>query len=512
MEMKDAILVVEDDDADFELFHLVASQAVTEQFRPRYERVQSLAELADAVDRGSWSAVLVDLNLPDSYGLDTLRATLAQVGTVPVVVLTSVSDPKLGPRAVSLGAQDYLDKDQLTPEAIRKSLLFSIERCRLRRELDASRERAFEARMVSSVGKIAEGIAHEVNNSLMKITGLAEMHRGEFDEALAGDLGRIESEAGRVAQLVHKLLQAGGREDVARKEDDLSALVAGTVLYLQRSIPERIELATKLATGVHAVVNERQIHQLVEILVSNAVEAMPDGGKVKVVLSQTEDVCSLEVSDEGGGTGGRTLAELCEPFFTTKEAGHDGLGLSVVAGVVRQAGGDLSIGPSPEGGTLVSVHLPRVLPSDISDVLLEIEDTDFGLEAVEEDLGILIVDDEPVIRRILATHFSRAGLAVFEAGNGLEGLEMLELHGDVIGLVVSDVIMPEMRGTQMVEEIQKRYPGLPCIFMTATSKGGLASEESALSDGSIPIVHKPFSLKGLCDAIVGVLDRASSGK
>jgi len=481
------VLVLEDDDLDFELFFFQAKKILAADVDFLFSRVATLADFTRTVEEADWDVAVVDLNLPDSTGLATLEHVISTAPDLSVVVLTSLSDPENGVRAVSLGAQDYLDKDELNPHAIRRALTFAIERQRLLRQLGQKREEVFAAKMTASVGRLAEGIAHEVNNSLMKVKGLAELHGdSETSSDLANDLQMVIQEVDEASILVQKLLQAGGREDVILEVVDASALVAGTMLYLQKKVPSGVKLTSKIQPDLMVIGGELQLHQIVENCVMNAFEAMPEGGEVTVSLQPTLDGTELTISDTGIGLGKLGLHEICEPFFTTKSPGsHDGLGLSVVSGVLQQCEGSLEVRRS-NSKTEFRIWFPKASAPEEPVYQSPQRKVDY------KDLVMLIVDDEPIIRRILLSHFKKLGATCYQAGDGVEGMSQFELLGDQINVVISDIVMPAMDGKEMLRRMKTIRPNLPCVFITATSKGIL--NEETIGGIPVPIVRKPFSM------------------
>ena len=393
--------------------------------------------------------------------------------------------------------------------------------------IDITRQRTLEeqlrqAQKMDAVGRLAGGIAHDFNNLLTAIKGTAALM---LLDLAPGDPMRQDAEAigeavDRAAGLARQLLAFGRGHVVRRETVDLNRVVADTGRMLRRLIPAEIEISLLLAEELAPVSSDGgQLEQVLVNLVLNARDAMPGGGTVIVETMNVEvdawpsgwatglapgSYVMLVVHDTGTGIDARTQERIFEPFFTTKEVGRGtGLGLAIVYGIVQQSGGAIRVFSRPGAGTTFRILFPRagVPPRPRS-----------GLPAPAEFGGwsgtVLVVDDEPAVRRTTRRLLERAGFSVLDASNGEEALRCALGHEGAIDLVVTDVVMPLMGGPELATHLARERPGIPVLFVSGYS------EENAFPDGPAAdgaFLHKPFTPEGLIAAVGRLLQRAGNG-
>ena len=358
------VLLVEDD-AAFAAFLGLALAAGTEP-----AVVQAVSDLMGALEqirRASPDAVVLDLNLPDSAGLATLRAVLASAPQLPVVVLTGVADVEIARQALQLGAQDWLVKGQLDPDVVQRAVRYAVERKHLT-------DRLVQAQKLEIAGRLANGVAHEFNNVLTAIAGSAQLVEDAADaEARAGALDLLRRAARQGIALSRQLLS------LARNPPNNAAVVstAGLVdsgrVLVQAVLPSRIQLEVGPVADVPVRLDPGQFDQLLLNLVLNARDAMPEGGTLRISVTaepphpaaaESEWACQdplcavVRVSDTGVGIDPSITPHLFEPFFTTKGSTGTGLGLAVVAEIVDRFGGAIHVESRLGAGTTVAVSLP----------------------------------------------------------------------------------------------------------------------------------------------------------
>jgi signal transduction histidine kinase len=351
------VLLVEDDAA----FTGFLSVALTSGGDPvDVQRVSDLSSALAGVRDDRPDAVLLDLNLPDSVGLATLRALLGAAPQLPIVVLTGVADSGVAREAMQLGAQDWLIKGALDPDVVPRAVRYAVERKRLT-------DRLVEAQKLEIAGRLANGVAHEFNNVLTAIAGSAQL----LEEAPDAD-----SRAG-----AHDLLRRSARQGVALSRQLLSlarnpplnvavvstaALVDSARLLVQAVLPSTIELVLGPVDDVPVRVDPGQFDQLLLNLVLNARDAMPGGGTLHISVTRDAGMAAevsprgavLRVSDSGVGIDPAIRERLFEPFFSTKGTRGTGLGLAVVSEIVSRFGGTIAVESRPGGGTTFAVTVP----------------------------------------------------------------------------------------------------------------------------------------------------------
>ncbi|GMV06428.1 MAG: hypothetical protein AMXMBFR53_27040 [Gemmatimonadota bacterium] len=387
---------------------------------------------------------------------------------------------------------------------------------------DITRELALEAQLhetqrLEALGRLAGGVAHDFNNLLTVVKTSAELALRTMadDREAATEVREIQSAADRAAALTRQLLAFGRRQTFSIEVLDLGEVVDGTRRMLGRVIGEDVELVLERPEGLWPVLADRgQVEQILVNLAVNARDAMPDGGRLTMTLANVElrddapvhggatppgPYVVLEVSDTGHGMDDETLARAFEPFFTTKPEGKGtGLGLSTVYGIVRQSGGYVWLYSEPDRGTTARVYLPPAGGVDVARPVEEVPPAT-RLDGTET---ILLVEDHPQLRSAAARALARHGYTVLEAGGPEEALQVGEDHPGPVHLIVSDVVLPRMRGSELVPLLLRRRPRARVLFMS-----GYAHDEfgSALPPGTA-FLQKPFELAELVRKVRTTLD------
>ncbi len=368
-------------------------------------------------------------------------------------------------------------------------------------ERAALEQRLFSAQKLEAVGHLAGGIAHDFNNLLTAIRGAVELARLDLRDThpAAAELDLAMSVADRAAALTRQLLVVGRRAGPMQPVPvDLVGVVREAMAIAARSFPEGIAVDMALPDGEAVVQGDvGQLEQVVLNLVLNARDAMPSGGFVTVEVERMPESVVLRVTDTGIGMDAATQARIFEPFFSTKPVSHGtGLGLSVVYGIVTQAGGSVVVRSAAGQGATFTVTLPRieagVAPPSARAVAPE--------PAV--DATVLLVEDEAQVRATTRRTLERAGYRVLEARHGRDALDLLRRQPGTVDVVLTDVRMPEMDGAALFAAVGQVAPRLPVVFMSGYDRVGLDAT-SALPPGA-PFVEKPFTR----DALLGALRQA----
>ncbi|MFL6259589.1 MAG: ATP-binding protein [Thermoanaerobaculia bacterium] len=370
---------------------------------------------------------------------------------------------------------------------------------------------------MEAIGRLSAGVAHDFNNCLLAIFGYSDLmlERYRDDPFLARNLTGLKEAGQRAAALTKQLLAFARRQPMETRVMSLNAVVSGLEKMLQRLLGEDIHLETGLHPELGKVkIDPGQIEQVIVNLAVNARHAMPSGGRLALCTEPLEVAADrpaphdvppgtyvlLTVADSGMGMDAATQARVFEPFFSTKGEGT-GLGLSTAYGIVRQSGGHIFVNSAPGQGARFSIYLP---------VTREAENVRTGPVATLSDRGsetILLVEDEEEVRAVLHQILVNRGYRVLQAGSGEEALVISRLHRGAVHLLLTDVTMPEMKGTELAQRLRSERPQTRVVFMSGYN-------DELLSDGgpdSPLCLQKPFSPKTLGETVRTVLDEAAEG-
>jgi two-component system, cell cycle sensor histidine kinase and response regulator CckA len=375
------------------------------------------------------------------------------------------------------------------------------------------------------VGRLAGGIAHDLNNVLTAILGFSEFLDRSLkpDDPRRADVEQISRAAERSAGLTRQVLAFARRELLQPRMLDMNTVVRHAGAMLSSILGENVELVLQLAPDLGVVyADARQIEQALMNLVLNARDAMPQGGRLTIETktvrlepgsgaslevaggAPTSSFAMLAVTDTGHGMDAATLQRIWEPFFTTKPRGEGtGLGLSSVYGAARQSGGFVWAESEPGRGTTVQVYWPEVRteaePDAVSSPLPEARG---GSEAV------LIVEDEDLVRAFVVRALRSHGYQCREARNAGEALRLIEQERARIDLVITDVVMPGMSGGRLGDRLALLRPGLPVLYTSAFVDEDVIRR--GLLEQGRQFLQKPCTPSDLARKVREVLDAAAS--
>jgi two-component system, cell cycle sensor histidine kinase and response regulator CckA len=358
-------LLVEDNPGDRRLIREMLAETTASSFE-----VQHADRLQAAIDylvQSKVDVVLLDLGLPDSQGLATLRRIYAQVPDLPIVVLTGLNDEVIGVQAVNEGAQDYLIKGQVDTHLLRRTVSYAIER-----KQAEQRERRLQLQLnlssrLASLGLMVEGIAHEINNPLTSVIGFAQMLAHEdIPDRAREDARRISDNAQRVADIMKDLLAFARQQKLQRTSVNANDLVRSALEMRAHPLENSsIGVTIRLDSALPSTMADADMLQQVFLnLIINAETEMKlahGRGNLLITTEQYSDMIVVSFTDDGPGIAPTNLPHLFDPFFSTRGVGQGtGLGLSVCYGIVSEHNGRIDVKSQLGRGSVFTVHLPVV--------------------------------------------------------------------------------------------------------------------------------------------------------
>jgi two-component system NtrC family sensor kinase len=506
----------------------------------RYEitltHVEKLADLPSVCEPRP-DVVLLDLSLPDSQGIDSVRGVQLHLPGVPIVVLTGDSDEQQALQMVRGGAQDYLVKERFNVDTLLRAMHYAIERV----HGEQLKHQLFQADRLAAVGKLAAGVAHEISNpaTFVQASGpLLDAQLAHAESALQQARKALEEpakDASALTEGVHQALVAlteirrlseqnrAGVERICSVIQDLRSFsrlepgelvcihpnqVVHDVCNLVSNVVRHKAQLIKHLSGVPPVVLPRgRLDQILTNLLVNAAQALPDARpqdhSVTVSTTQLDDEVIIAVEDTGPGMTPDQQKKVFEPFFTTKPRGVGvGLGLSICLEIARAHGGDIRCRSEVGRGTRFEVRFPSLLHTEVRVSTSPLPPTPLSTTRAR----VLLIDDEPniceVYRLLMADEFD-----VVTAASGRCALELVQ-GADRFDVIVSDVMMPDMDAAELIDAILRLAPQLSERLILYT--GGAVSERARqlVDAGQIPVLYKPLLTD---DLKVAIRQRLSDG-
>jgi PAS domain S-box-containing protein len=424
---------------------------------------------------------------------DTLRCL---DGSSVEVEVTSVAFLEQGRPAVHLVVRDISER-------------LAVERIARHAERDRQ-----QAQKMDAVGALAGGVAHEVNNMMLVIFGFADflLEDARLQDDARQDVHEILKAARRAAAVTRQLLSFSRRAFHRPARVGIAGALLGLEPVLRQALGERHALALRVEPAFAVWADIGQLEQVLVNLALNARDAMPDGGTLTVRLANrylpgdqaigadasipAGDWVVLSVQDTGRGMEPSVRSRIFEPFFTTKPTGEGtGLGLAAVFGIMRQHHGYITVESAPGNGTTFELYFPAV-PDIAPEAPRGVAEQPWRSDRWP-DATILVVEDEPSVRAITVRTLEAAGLQVLSAGNGTEALAVVDRQGAPT-LVLTDLVMPGMTGTELGLRLRARFPGIRVLYMSGYSEDELRRQGA---DPAGPLLQKPFSPEDLARRI-----------
>ncbi|MCU0586707.1 MAG: response regulator [Syntrophobacteraceae bacterium] len=462
--------------------------------------------------------VLMDIRIDGPRdGVETAEAVRSRFN-LPVIFLTAFSEDVTIERAKRAEPYGFIIKP-FGDRELRSAIEIALYKHHAERE--KLQARAAQAQRLESIGTLAGGIAHDFNNILAPIVGYTEIVLGDMSTHAPQRelLEQVLRAGGRARQLVGQILAfSRNQHEQPIIPMNVDSVVKEALKLLKATLPATIEVRQHIEEGT-ALVDGTQIHQIIVNLCTNAAHAMAGSGVLQVSLRNVSmapcDMAALSeldlqpgaylrlrVEDSGCGMNEETMGRIFEPYFTTKAPGEGtGLGLAVVHGIVQRHGGAIAVRSEAGRGSVFEIYLPaaQVEPESLTDTY---EDLPGGSE------GILLVDDDEMVARTVATMLLLLGYDVKTRTSAVEALELFQSDPGSYDLVIADFTMPEMTGVDLAREMLRERPGMPFILCTGFNER--LTEETAREVGVREVAMKPLGRRQLAGLVRRCLDAAST--
>ncbi len=378
-----------------------------------------------------------------------------------------------------------------------------------------------QALKMESIGRLAGGVAHDFNNMLGIILGFTELANEKVDptEPLADDLEQIKVAAQHSAELTRQLLAFARKQTAIRKIVDVNETVTSTLSLLRRLVGADITVVWQPSPGVWPIhIDPVQIQQILTNLCANARDAITEHGQITIQSANVSaddvwcteytdmkpgDYVMLTVTDNGCGIDPSVINEIFEPFFTTKGIGQGtGLGLATVYGAIKQNNGHITVRSVPGSGTSFNILIPRYVQTAAPrEGKAEADQTKPNSET------LLLVEDEPAILKMGKRMLEQRGYKVLTAETPREALRLAADHAGTIDLLLTDVVMPEMNGRELAQQLGKQYPYMKRVFMSGYTADVI--EQRNLLDENVHFIQKPFTIEAMIQMVRVALDDGS---
>jgi len=418
----------------------------------------------------------------------------------------------------------FISSDMAVLHAFATTLSNAFWRVRMELMLQTRQDQMLQSHKLESIGRLAGGVAHDFNNMLGVILGFADLvlDRMPDTDGNRADMLEIHKAAGRARSLAGQLLAFARKQASEPRILNVNRVIEESANMLRKLAGETIRLEIRPAPDLWEIsMDSTQLNQVLMNLIGNARDALPSGGTIEVT-TRNLGVCDadpqfsarllpgeyveLTVSDSGMGMTREVMEHLFEPFFTTKKTGEGtGLGLSTVYGIVHQHQGEILVHSAPGSGAVFSLFFPRSRGKHGA--------TTQNIPALYSKTGhetILLVEDEQALLRLGTSVLTRAGYRVLAADCPEKALRMIKNGNERPDLLITDVIMPEMNGRELYDELRRGMPDLPCLFMSGYTSDII--DRQGILEADVHFLQKPFRPTMLLQKVRSVLDGDSDEK
>lgn len=447
------------------------------------------------------------------YSLAIVTAILASFMLLQVRIRRTI-------KLITLHHKDKEAREKLA-QSIEDTKREIIERQKAESEQDRLEDQLRQAQKLEAVGRLAGGVAHDINNMLAVISGTTEsllQDHSIISREIAEDLESVLAACNRGKNLTSNLLGFAQKGKYRREQINVNQLIRDVKTFMSRTIPDHIWFETFLSQELPCIEGDPgQINQVLVNLINNAVDAMERDGHLVITTDRVDEierqgVSGLEsirgkfikiiVSDTGRGMKEGTIERAFEPFFSTKKMGEGtGLGLSMVYGTITNHGGAVLIRSAIDQGTSVTIYLPEYTRNTLR---LAKDSHPARISGIQQGT-ILLVDDEPLVRRSGKRILSQMGFDVIEASNGEEAIGKYTNHHHRFDVVLLDLIMPDMEGDEVFRRLRALDQNVKVIFVSAYSRDTIRVD-NLLAEGAIDFIQKPFSIGEINVAITTAVE------
>jgi signal transduction histidine kinase len=460
--------------------------------------VAEAAGLVAALDEGAFDVVITDYGLRWTDGVVVLQEIRSRYPDRPVIMFTGTGNQEIAVEAMKAGLTDYVVKSPKQYGQLPYVVRAAFEQIRQRAAIRRLEDQLRQSQKMEALGLLAGGIAHDFNNLLTIIGGHAQLLELELDadDPRREDATAIHKATERATAITRQLLAFSRRQPLRPERVELGAAIEDLVALIRRLIGPEIDLAVERPDGpLEVLIDRAQLEQVIMNLAVNARDAMLDGGRLSVSAAADGGQARIVVADTGTGMTDEVRERIFEPFFTTKELGRGtGLGLATVYGAIDGAGGTVSVRSALGTGTSFEIRLP-LAPAEAAEA-------DAPAAAAPEAPGprpvVLLVDDEPAIRRLAGRILEQAGFDVLRAESAEVAIRMADDPSVRFDVVLSDLMMPGAGGPEVAAAVRAVRPAVPIVFMSGFAAADVVRSLDA------PVVPKPFS----ADVLVGAVRRA----
>jgi len=509
------ILHLEDNPTDAEF---IAATLAEEGVDCQITVVEDGEGFTDMLAKHSFDLILADYTLPSFDGLSALKIAQESHPFIPFILVSGTLGEDIATESLKTGATDYVLKTRLSrlAPAVTRAMKESEEHA-TRLELE---KRLQQAQKMEAIGTLAGGIAHDFNNILSAILGYGELALADAqgNAAVLSSLQEIIKAGNRAADLVRQILAFSRKSDQECISMLLQPLVKEVLKLLRATIPSTIQIQQDISPKCGPVfADPTQMHQVIMNLCTNSFHALREqGGILKISLSTTEiadsdelarpdglppgNYLQLTVADSDCGMDKETLDKMYDPYFTTKKQGEGtGLGMAVVHGIITAIGGSIVATSKIGEGTHVDIYIPLVKRKTAgADQIAPAETIKGGKER------LLVVDDEAVLAIMVQNMLARLGYQVTIFTSPEAALSAMQQDPDSIDLVITDMTMPNLTGTQLAHELFKVNPNLPIILCSGYSDN--VDRKKAKEMGIKEYLLKPITQKNIGEAVRNALD------